>query len=245
MDEATDEGRVLTGRIMVVAGLIAWSLRPEARVRRASSRHATRRTSEGPGLALEHLCLAGAAVLLMALSPLAAALVVSGLVVRMVRRRSRVERARMVEVERTLPDAIDLLSLVVSAGVPPRRAVAMVAPRCPTPHREAWAAVTVRIDAGQGFIEALSRLTVLLGPSVRPMVTALIAFEQDGVALAPALERCGAEAHRRRRVRAEEAARRVPVLMLFPLVCCVLPAFGLLTIVPLLAGSVSDLQLPA
>jgi hypothetical protein len=33
--------------------------------------------------------------------------------------------------------------------------------------------------------------------------------------------------------------------MLFPLVCCVLPAFGLLTIVPLLAGSVSDLRLPA
>ena len=186
--------------------------------------------------------MAGSAVALMALSPMAGALLASGLAVWLIRRRSGVERARLAEVERTLPDAVDLLSLVVSAGVPPRLAVAMTAARCPAPHREAWAGVTARAEAGEDFVEALSRLTVLLGPSVRPLVTALTAYEQDGVALAPALERCAAEAHRRRRIRAEEAARRVPVLMLFPLVCCVLPAFGLLTIVPLLAGSVSDLQ---
>ena len=189
--------------------------------------------------------MVGSAVALMALSPIAGVLLVSGIATWLIRRRSGVERARMAEVERTLPDAIDLLSLVVSVGVPPRRAIAMASVRCPAPHREAWAGVTVRTDAGEGFVEALSRLIVLLGPSVRPLVTALIAYEQDGVALAPALERCAAESHRRRRIRAEEAARRVPVLMLFPLVCCVLPAFGLLTIVPLLAGSVSDLQLPA
>jgi tight adherence protein C len=191
------------------------------------------------------MLMAGAAVVLMVLSPMARVLLVSGIAAWLIRRRSGVERARMAEIERTLPDAIDLLSLVVSAGVPPRRAIAMVAARCPAPHREAWAGVTARTDAGEGFVEALSRLIVLLGPSVRPLVTALIAYEQDGVALGPALERCAAESHRRRRIRAEEAARRVPVLMLFPLVCCVLPAFGLLTIVPLLAGSVSDLQLPA
>ena len=37
--------------------------------------------------------------------------------------------------------------------------------------------------------------------------------------------------------RAEEAARRVPVKLLFPLVLCVLPAFALLTVAPLLAGA--------
>ena len=58
-------------------------------------------------------------------------------------------------------------------------------------------------------------------------------------------QRAADEAHRRRRVRAQEAARRVPVLMLFPLVFCVLPAFCLLTVVPLLVGTISDLGFPS
>jgi tight adherence protein C len=46
-----------------------------------------------------------------------------------------------------------------------------------------------------------------------------------------------------RRRRAEEAARRVPVKLLFPLVLCVLPAFALLTVAPLLAGALGSLRL--
>jgi len=78
---------------------------------------------------------------------------------------------------------------------------------------------------------------------VASVVHALIAAETDGVALHPALLNASDEAHRRRRVRAEEAARRVPVTMLFPLVFCVLPAFCLLSVVSLLAGSLTELQL--
>ena len=37
----------------------------------------------------------------------------------------------------------------------------------------------------------------------------------------------------------------MPVLMLFPLVFCILPAFCLLTVVPLLIGTVADLRLPS
>ena len=46
-----------------------------------------------------------------------------------------------------------------------------------------------------------------------------------------------------RQIRAEEAARRVPVRLLFPLVLCVLPAFALLTVAPLLAGALRSLRL--
>jgi tight adherence protein C len=52
-----------------------------------------------------------------------------------------------------------------------------------------------------------------------------------------------AEVRAERRRRAEAAARRVPVKLLFPLVLCVLPAFGLLTVVPLLAGAATSLHL--
>jgi tight adherence protein C len=61
------------------------------------------------------------------------------------------------------------------------------------------------------------------------------------VALGPALERLGAELKLDRRRRAEEEARRVPVRLLGPLVACILPAFGLLTVVPLLAASLKAL----
>jgi tight adherence protein C len=187
----------------------------------------------------------GATIAAVVMAPVVGVIVAVVIVVRRVGRAARVDRARARAIERTLPDAIDLLSLVVSAGVPPRQALATVAPRCPEPHRGAWCEVVARIEAGQAYPTAVGRLALALGAPLQPLVNALVVAERDGVALVPALDRCAAEAHRRRRVRAEEAARRAPVLMLFPLVFCVLPAFGLLTIVPLLAGSVSDLRLPA
>ena len=74
-------------------------------------------------------------------------------------------------------------------------------------------------------------------PPARPLVDVLLASERYGVPLGDGLDRVAREARLERRRRAEERARRVPVLLLFPLVLCVLPAFGLLTVVPLLVGS--------
>lgn len=158
----------------------------------------------------------------------------------MARRRSR-RRLRALEVDRHLPEVIDLLGLVVGAGRPTASAMADVAPRVPEPFRTELSAVVRRADAGESFVDAVRRLRTSLGPSVVPVVHAVTAAEVDGTPLRPALQRAGDEAQRRRRVRAQEAARRVPVLMLFPLVFCVLPAFCLLTVVPLLVGTVTEL----
>ena len=63
------------------------------------------------------------------------------------------------------------------------------------------------------------------------------AADRTGAPVAPALERLAAEERTQLRRRAEARARKVPVRLLFPLVFLVLPAFGLLTVVPaLLAG---------
>ena len=159
------------------------------------------------------------------------------------RRRGR-RRDRVLRIERHLPEVIDLLGLVVGAGRPTVSALAEISPRVVEPFRSELAAVARRTSAGEPFVESVRRLRERLGPSVSPVVYAVTAAEVDGAPLQPALARAADEAHRRRRVRAEEAARRVPVLMLFPLVFCILPAFCLLTIVPLLIGTVSDLRLP-
>ena len=57
-----------------------------------------------------------------------------------------------------------------------------------------------------------------------------------GAAVDDALARLAAESRRDLRRRAEARARTVPVRLLFPLVFLVLPAFGLLTVVPAVAA---------
>jgi tight adherence protein C len=74
-------------------------------------------------------------------------------------------------------------------------------------------------------------------PSLRPLVDALLASERYGAPVGVALARLAVEQRAAVRRRAEARARTVPVRLLFPLVFLVLPAFGLLTVVPaLLAG---------
>ena len=81
------------------------------------------------------------------------------------------------------------------------------------------------------------------GPSARGIVDALSSGERYGHPLGPALERLGDDARATRRRLAEAEARRLPVRLSFPLVCCTLPSFVLLTIAPLLAGAFSSLSL--
>lgn len=90
---------------------------------------------------------------------------------------------------------------------------------------------------------SFDRLVDDLGDVIRPLTGGILAAERDGVPLEPLLRRAADEARRKRRIQAETAARRLPVLMLFPLVMCVLPAFVLLSVVPLLADSISSLDL--
>ena len=62
-----------------------------------------------------------------------------------------------------------------------------------------------------------------------------------GVPLLPALERTSLELRLDRRRAAELDGSPRPVRLLAPLVTCVLPAFALLTVVPLLAASLEAL----
>ena len=208
-----------------------------------------RRLSRG-AVESEDEALVGAAALTaaaaaVALGPVGGLLSLLAVVAAVAARRRSRRRQRVLEVERNLPEVIDLLGLVVGAGRPTVSALSDICPRVAEPFRSELSGVVRRTAAGEPFIDSVRRLRSSLGPSVSSVVHAVTAAEIDGAPLQPALQRAADEAHRRRRVRAEEAARRVPVLMLFPLVFCVLPAFCLLTVVPLLVGVVSDLGFPS
>ncbi|MCY4175828.1 MAG: type II secretion system F family protein [Acidimicrobiaceae bacterium] len=184
-----------------------------------------------------------APVAVVALGATGGLLVLFGVVTAVVVRRRARRRKHLLQVDRHLPEVVDLLGLVISTGRPTAAAFADIAPRVAEPFGSELAAVVRRCAAGEPFVDAVRRLRDGLGGAVSPVVHAVTAAEMDGTPLRPALQRAADEAHRRRRVRAQEAARRAPVLMLFPLVFCVLPAFGLLTVVPLLLGAVSELRL--
>jgi tight adherence protein C len=90
--------------------------------------------------------------------------------------------------------------------------------------------------------DALDALPQRLGETARPLAATIGNAERYGTPLGPALESLAHEARRERRRAADEAARTLPVKLCFPLVCCTLPAFVLLTIAPLVAGAIRTLR---
>ncbi len=141
-----------------------------------------------------------------------------------------------------LPDVVDLLALTTSAGLTARQSVATVAGYGDGPVYRALARLDARVAAGGRLGEGLDLLSEWVGPAVRPLARALAETVHYGTPLGPALDRLGSDLRDQRRRAAETAARRVPVQLLFPLVLCILPAFALITVIPLMAGSVQSLR---
>jgi tight adherence protein C len=163
---------------------------------------------------------------------------------------SRDQRRRRHAVATMAADLVDLFAVAIGAGLNVRLATAAVAKRSPTgPLADELSRVEEEVAAGARLADALDRVPARLAAggagdeTVRSLIAALVDAERYGTALGPTLDRLAAEARRSRQRRAEEAARRIPVQLLFPLVTCILPAFGLLTVAPLIAGGLRALRL--
>ena len=161
-------------------------------------------------------------------------------VLHVVRRRSR-RRADAAARTAALPASVDLLVVAVAAGLSPRQGLQVVAERGPPIIRPAFSAVCSRMAAGEALAEALPRLVDLVGEPARGLVRAVVVAERDGTPLRALLTNLADDAKRQRRQDLEAAIRRLPVRLAFPLVSCTLPAFLVLTVVPLLASGLSRL----
>jgi tight adherence protein C len=154
----------------------------------------------------------------------------------------RTRRAHEAAVVDQLPDVVDLLALTNTAGLPIPAGLCAIGRRPGGPLGAALERAAAHIERGGTTAGALGLVLDAAGPTTRPLVDALATHDRYGTPLAPALERVAIESRLRRRRQAEEAARRLPVTLLFPLVLTTLPAFALLTVVPLLAGSFGSLS---
>jgi len=153
------------------------------------------------------------------------------------RRQSSRERAAL---EHDVPVLVDLLQVAVGAGSSPFRAIDVASRWGPERTADAFRGVLAAVRLGEPLADALARLGARR-PVLAPVVDVMIATEQLGTPAGPALGRVAEEVRADLRRRAEARARVLPVKLLFPLVFLVLPAFGLLTVVPTLLSALTHL----
>jgi tight adherence protein C len=158
-------------------------------------------------------------------------------------RARRNERARAARLVAELAEVVDLFVLAVGAGLTVRLATIAVAQRASGLLGDELRRALDETARGRRLCDALDDIPVRTCDAVRPLTAALVASERYGAPVASGLERLAADVRHDARRRAEAAARRVPVKLLFPLVCCSLPAFALLTVAPLIAGTLGSLRL--
>jgi tight adherence protein C len=156
------------------------------------------------------------------------------------RRRAARRRAQL---EDELPEVVDLLVLAVGAGLTVPLAIDAVARHGGGALAGELGAALAASRTGHRLADALDALPARAGETVRPLVGPLVAAERYGAPIVAGLERLALDVRAARRRRADEAARKVSVKLLFPLVLCILPAFALLTVAPLIASALRSLRL--
>jgi tight adherence protein C len=158
---------------------------------------------------------------------------------------------RQREIINGFPDALDLMLVCVEAGLGLDSAFARVGMEMVTSHpklAEQFGAVVLELRAGRSHEDALRRMADRAGAEeIRAFATLLIQSSKLGSSIAQTLRVYAAEMRERRRMRAEEKAHRLPVLLSIPLVGCMLPVMiGVLmlpaviriirTMMPVMAG---------
>jgi Flp pilus assembly protein TadB len=151
-----------------------------------------------------------------------------------------VRRARM-EVRRDLPHLVQLLGAALRGGAPPGEAVRSACTALPGAAADRLATITQRLALGVDPEKVWT--TLADDPELAPLGRALARAHRTGAPVVAAVERLGDELEHTARAAVEQRARAVGVRAALPLGLCLLPAFLLLGIVPLVAGLVSSMSL--
>jgi tight adherence protein C len=142
-----------------------------------------------------------------------------------------------------LPDVVDLLAVCSHAGLNISLSLHRVVQRVPGPLGNEIQRTVEEIELGVPRTKALENLAVRNGlPELESLVRVLLNSERFGTQIAASLETFAADVRGRLKRSAEEQARKAPVKILFPLVFLILPAFILLTVVPLLVSAFQSME---
>ncbi len=148
----------------------------------------------------------------------------------------RKARRRQHRIRLALPDALDLLVVSVEAGLGLDQAIQRVGDELAFAHpdlADELRLINLELRAGNARAEALHNLAHRTGvDDVSSLVAMLVQTDKFGTSVAQSLRVHSDTLRTKRRQRAEEAAAKTGVKMVFPLVFCIFPAIWVVTIGP-------------
>ncbi len=140
---------------------------------------------------------------------------------------------RQEKIQKSLPDAMDMMTVCVEAGLGFDAALTQVARNTKGPLAHEFARVLQEMQFGMSRVDALKALagrsTVV---ELRGLVAALVQASALGIPVAAVMREQAVDMRLKRRQRAEEKAQKVTVKILFPLIFCLLPALFVIVMGP-------------
>jgi tight adherence protein C len=148
----------------------------------------------------------------------------------------RMAKRRQHRIRLGLADALDLLVVSVEAGLGLDQAIQRVGEELEFAHSDLadeLRLINLELRAGKARIDALHNLAARTGvDDIESLVAMLVQTDKFGTSVAQSLRVHSDTVRTKRRQRAEEAAAKTGVKMVFPLVFCIFPAIFVVTIGP-------------
>lgn len=146
--------------------------------------------------------------------------------------RSKISK-RQTEIQKALPDALDLLVICVEAGLGFDTAMGKVYEKWDNDLAIAFGRVLREIQLGKSRREALRDMSARMDvPDVTSFTAAIIQADQLGVSMATILRVQSDQMRVKRRQRAQEKAHQAPVKMMIPMVLLIFPSLWIVLLGP-------------
>jgi tight adherence protein C len=155
----------------------------------------------------------------------------------------RKARKRIQTIDRALPDLIDLMCVMIEAGLSFPASMRLASEQFHPPLTDELRLTLQEQTMGLGISEAMQHMADRADtPAVRAFVRAMSQGDRMGISMGQIMRTLAHEMRNRRRASAEERAQKTPVLMLFPLVFLIFPALFIILMTPAVISLLHNLK---
>ena len=144
-------------------------------------------------------------------------------------------RKRREQIERALPDLIDLLVVTLEAGLSFAQSLRLAATKIKEPLASEVRLTLQEQNMGLTLVEALENLLGRMNtPGIRMFARSIAQGETMGVSTGQIMRNLAVEMRKRQRAYAEERAQKAPVKVLFPILLLIMPSLFIVLLLPVM-----------